>query len=155
LDTNLIGVVNTVTPLLPSFVARRSGHFAIMSSIAGFIALPHAPAYSASKAAARLYGHALRRCVAPHGVWVSVICPGFVDTSLSASLPIPTPFLWPVERAAQHIVAGLARRKREIVFPLSLRIAVRAADLVPAALVDAVLTWAFQRMRDQQRGAST
>jgi short-subunit dehydrogenase len=152
LGINLIGVINTVTPVLPGFVARRRGHVAIMGSLAGFIALPDAPAYSASKAAVRLYGHALHRRVAPQGVWVSVICPGFVDTPMSASLPVPTPFLWPTERAARYIVTGLARRKREIVFPLALRIAVRLADLLPTALVDAALIRVSQRIRDQDRG---
>jgi len=154
LEINLIGVINTVTPLLPGFVARRHGHIAIMSSLAGFIALPDAPTYSASKAAVRLYGHALRRRVVSQGVWVSVICPGFVATPMNASLPVPRPFLWSSERAARYIVAGLARRKREIVFPLALRVAVRLANLLPAALMDAVLIRASQRFRDQNRDAS-
>jgi short-subunit dehydrogenase len=155
LGINLIGVINTVTPVLPGFVARRRGHVAIMGSLAGFIALPDAPAYSASKAAVRLYGHALHRRVAPHGVFVSVICPGFVDTPMSASLPVPTPFLWPSDRAARYIAAGLARRKREIVFPLALRIAVRLADLLPTSVVDAALIRVSRRIRDQDRGAGT
>jgi short-subunit dehydrogenase len=153
-EINLIGVVNTVTAVLPAMVARRRGHIAIMSSLAGYIALPDAPAYSASKSAVRLYGHALRRRVAPRGVWVSVISPGFIETPLIANLPA-TPFLWPAERAARHIVAGLERRKREIVFPLALRIAVRIADLLPTALIDAVLIRGSERIRDRSRDVGT
>jgi short-subunit dehydrogenase len=147
-ETNLIGVVNTVTPLLPLLVARRRGQIAIMSSLAGFIALPDAPAYSASKAAARLYGHGLRRRVAPHGVWVSVICPGFVDTPMSASLSLPTPLMWSAERAAQHIATGLARRKREIVFPWTLKAVVRLADILPSSVLDAALIQLSRRVRN-------
>jgi len=147
-EINLIGVVNTVTPLLPRLVARRGGHIAIMSSLAGFVALPDAPAYSASKAAARHYGHGLRRRVAPHGVWVSVICPGFVDTPMSASLSLPPQLIWPVERAAKHIATGLARRKREIVFPWSLKLMVRLGDFLPASVLDAALIRLSRRARN-------
>jgi short-subunit dehydrogenase len=131
-------------------VARGRGHIAVMGSLAGTVALPDAPAYSASKAAVRLYGHALRRRVAPRGVWVSVITPGFIETPLIASLPL-TPFLWPVDRAARHIVAGLDRRKREIIFPLPLRIAAGIANLLPTALIDAVLIYVSERVRKQGR----
>jgi hypothetical protein len=79
-----------------------------------------------------------------------VISPGFIETPLSAELPL-TPFLWPVDRAARHIVAGLDRRKREIVFPLPLRIAARVANLLPMALIDAVLTGVSERARNQGR----
>ncbi len=57
---NIDGVVNTVHPALIRMVERKSGQIAIMSSIAGLVTLPHAPAYCASKAAVRVYGKALR-----------------------------------------------------------------------------------------------
>jgi short-subunit dehydrogenase len=93
LSTNVVGVVNTVTPLLPRFVARGHGHIAIVSSLAAFLGLPDCPAYSASKAALRIYGDALRRLVGPQGVDVSVICPGFINTPMSASLPFRPPLV--------------------------------------------------------------
>src|SRR5262249_26494389 len=89
--TNVLGVVNTVIPLLPRFVARGNGHVVIMSSLAGFLGLPQSPLYSASKAAIRVYGQGLRRLLAPRGVLVTVVCPGFVKTPMSASWPGPRP----------------------------------------------------------------
>ena len=137
--TNVLGVVNTVTPLLPRFVARGHGQIAILSSLAGLVALPACPAYSASKAAIRSYGAALRALLAPTGVKVSVVCPGFVDTPMSAGLPFRPPFLWPADRAALHIARALARGRREIVFPWPLAVGVRVLSLLPAAAADRIL----------------
>jgi short-subunit dehydrogenase len=139
LTTNTLGVINTVTPLLPRFIARRCGQIAIVSSLAGLVSLPACPAYCASKAAVRTYGAALRGLLAPSGVAVSVVCPGFVDTPMSASLPFRPPFLWAADRAARHVARALARGRREILFPWPLAVAVRVLAILPSALTDRVL----------------
>lgn len=139
-EINVVGVVNTIAPLLPRLVSRGKGHIVIMSSLAAFVALPDAPAYSASKAALRVYGEALRRLLAPRNVRVSVVCPGFVDTPMSRSLPGPRPLLWSADRAAAVIVAGLARGKREISFPWRLVMLAKLSARLPPTLV--------QRLRD-------
>ncbi|HEX4077679.1 MAG TPA: SDR family NAD(P)-dependent oxidoreductase [Rhizomicrobium sp.] len=137
--TNILGVANTVIPLLPRFVARGKGHVVIMSSLAAYIGLPQAPLYSASKAAIRIYGQGLRRLLEPKGVQVTVICPGFVDTPMSASVPGERPLLWTTERAARRIVAGLARGERDITFPWPLAALARVANLLPARWLDSAL----------------
>jgi short-subunit dehydrogenase len=137
--TNILGVVNTVVPLLPRFVARGQGHVVIVSSLAAYIGLPQAPLYSASKAAIRVYAQGLRRLLASRGVAVTVVCPGFVDTPMSASLPGKRPFLWNTDRAARLIVAGIARGKREIRFPWPLATLARLANIFPASFLDAAL----------------
>lgn len=137
--TNILGVANTIVPLLPRFVARGKGHIALMSSLAAFMGLPQAPLYSASKAAVRVYGHALRRLLAPKSIKVTVICPGFVDTPMSASLSGNRPFLWKAERAALRIIAGLARGEQEIVFPWQLAALTRLVSALPAPLLDTLL----------------
>lgn len=139
LTTNTLGVVNTITPMLPRFVARKQGQIAIVSSLAGLVSLPACPAYSASKAAARAYGAALRGLLAPLGVTVSVVCPGFVDTPMSASLPFRPPFLWTADRAARHVARALEDGRREILFPWPLAFAVRLAAILPNALADRLL----------------
>jgi short-subunit dehydrogenase len=139
LTTNVLGVINTVTPLLPALVARRRGQIAIMSSLAALAGLPACPAYSASKAAARVYGAALRSLVAPCGVRVSVVCPGFIDTPMSKGLPFHLPFLWTADCAALHVARALARGRREILFPWPLAAALRLATVLPAAVSDRIL----------------
>lgn len=139
IETNVLGVTNSVIPLLPRFVARGKGHVVIMSSLAARVGLPDAPLYSASKAAVRVYGHGLRRLLAPRGIRVTVVCPGFVATRMSASVPGRPPFLWSAERAAARIVAGLGRGKREISFPWQLAALTRFAAGLPAPLIDPLL----------------
>ena len=147
-EINLMGVVNTITPLVPCLVARRSGQVAIMGSLAGLVGLPQAPVYSASKAALRVYAHGLCRLLAPYGIAVSIVCPGFVDTPMSASLPFQPPLTWDAERAARHIAAGLARGRREILFPWPLVLAARLLALLPVAAVDRLVT----RLQPRNRG---
>lgn len=142
-SVNVIGVTNTILPLLPRFVKRRRGHLVLMSSLAGYLGLPDAPAYSASKAAIRIYGEALRRQVAHHGLKVSVVCPGFVKTPMSESLSGKQPFLWSVDRAARHIVIKIAQGKREIAFPWPLAMLSRIATMLPSFVLDPLL----QRVR--------
>ncbi len=137
--TNVAGVANTIIPLLPRLVARRSGQIAIVSSLAAYVALPDTPIYCASKAAVRVYGHGLRRLLAPQGVDVTVVCPGFVATPMSASLGARLPFVWTAERAARHIANGLAHGRREISFPWQLATLARLAGLLPSRLVDPLL----------------
>jgi short-subunit dehydrogenase len=137
--TNILGVANTVIPLLPRFVVRGNGHVVIMSSLAGYVGLPQSPLYSASKAAVRVYGQALRRLLAPGGIRVTVVCPGFVETPMSATVPGLRPLLWSVERAAARIERGIARNEREIRFPWILATLARMAEALPPALVDPIL----------------
>jgi short-subunit dehydrogenase len=137
--TNTIGVINTITPLLPLLVARRSGQIAIVSSLAALIELPSCPVYCASKAAVRVYGIALRRLLANSGLHVSVICAGFVATPMSAGLPFRPPFLWTADYAAQYIVQQLEKCRAEIRFPWQLTIAVRILKLLPSAVADSIL----------------
>jgi len=134
-EINVLGVVNTIAPVLPRLVARGEGRIVIMSSLAALVPLPDAPAYSASKAAVRIYGEALRRLLAPRNVGVCVVCPGFVDTPMSASLAGPRPLLWSAERAADAIIAGLARGKKEICFPWQLEMLAKMSAHLPSAFV--------------------
>lgn len=138
-ETNTLGVVNTITPLIERFVARRRGQIVVIASLAAFEGLPDAPAYSASKAAVRMYGHGLRRLLAPQGVAVTIVSPGFIETPMSASLPMRPLFPCSPDKAALKIVRGVARRKSEIVFPWQLRAAAAATKFLPAIALDGIL----------------
>jgi short-subunit dehydrogenase len=141
---NTIGVINTITPLLPRLVARRHGQIALISSLAALEGHAEAPAYSASKAAVRIYGQGLRRLLSSSGVGVSVVCPGFIATAMSASLPFELPFLLSAERAAQIIADGLSRDHDEIMFPWQLKFAAKAATYLPRGMVAALIARARQ-----------
>lgn len=131
---NVDGVLNTVLPAIPRMRARRSGQIALVSSLAGFHGLPGAPAYSASKAAVRSWGEALRGLLVADGVRVSVICPGFIDTPLTRGNPYPMPMLMDVDTAVATIRRGLARDAARIAFPWPLYAGVRLVGALPASL---------------------
>ncbi len=148
-NVNMLGVVNTIAPLVPTMVGRGRGQIAIVSSLAGLLGIPHTPAYSASKAAAAVYGDAMRRLLLPSGVKVCVVYPGYVETPMSDSLPFPRPLLWSVEKAAVHIAKGLAAGRGEIIFPRRLHLAIRAGGLLPRRVLDTIL--ARRAARDLER----
>jgi len=136
---NMAGVLNTVLPVVPLMRERRRGHIAIMSSLAGLRGLPSAPAYSASKAAARAYGEAIRGRLARNGIRVSVICPGFVKSRITEKNTFPMPFLMSAPKAARIIRRGLDKGKAQIAFPWPLYATMRLISLLPAGLGDQIL----------------
>ncbi|HEY5598922.1 MAG TPA: SDR family NAD(P)-dependent oxidoreductase [Kiloniellales bacterium] len=136
---NVDGVLNSILPVLPSMRARRRGQIAIMSSLAAFRGFPGAPAYCASKAAVRVWGEALRGHVAGDGIAVSVICPGYVKTPMTAVNRFPMPMLMDSDRAARLIRRGLARNRARIAFPWPMYALVRLIAALPPGFIDPLL----------------
>jgi short-subunit dehydrogenase len=133
---NVDGVIGTVLPAVARMRPRRRGQVAIMSSLASFRGFPGAPAYSASKAAVRIWGEALRGDLRGAGIAVSVICPGYVETPMTAVNDFPMPFLMSAEKAVGIIRKGLARDRDRIAFPWPTYAAVRLLAGLPAGLID-------------------
>lgn len=136
--TNVHGIFHTVHPALERMIARGQGQIAIMSSMAGFVGMPGAAPYAASKAAVRSYGEGLRGAYHRQGIEVSVICPGFVQSRLTARNRFRMPFLMNAERAAHIIVKGLARNKARIAFPWQTYGAMRLLQMLPVAVSDRI-----------------
>lgn len=136
--TNVDGVFNTVMPALPPMQSRRRGQIAIMSSLASFRGFPGAPAYCASKAAVRVWGEGLRGEMAPFGIGVSVICPGFVETPMTAVNRFRMPFLMDVERASRIMARGLEENRGRIAFPWPMHVMARIAGCLPSRLMDRI-----------------
>lgn len=143
---NVNGVLNTVTPLIAPMTGRGRGQIALMSSLASFRGFPGAPAYCASKAWVRVWGEALRAELAPAGVEVSVICPGFVDTRMTQTNRFHMPLLMTVERAARIIVRGLAVNRGRIAFPWRMYALVRIIAALPGSLMDVLLRLAPRKV---------
>jgi short-subunit dehydrogenase len=139
LGINLMGVINTLDPLVERMVMRRRGHLAIVGSLAALRGLPYSPAYSAAKAAIHAYGEGLRPTLRRHGVTLSVIAPGFVRTPLNEDIKAPRPFEISSEAAARRIRHGLDQRRAQIVFPKTLYLGLRLLGLLPARLGDVLL----------------
>lgn len=139
LSVNLDGVVNTVLAAVELMRPRGRGQIAIMSSLAAFRGFPGAPAYCASKAAVRVWGEALRGMLRRDGIAVSVICPGYVKSRMTAKNDFPMPFLMEATRAAAIVRRGLAADRARIVFPRRLFALVWLLALLPPAWTDPLM----------------
>ena len=128
---NITGVLNTVEPLLAPMIARKRGQIAVVSSLAGFIGLPYSASYNASKAAVRVWGESIRYVLKKDGIGVSVICPGFVVSRLTAEAPFPMPFLMTSAKASAIIRRGLAANRPRIAFPFGTKAAVWLGTTLP------------------------
>lgn len=144
LDINYFGMLNTVEPLLPRFVARKRGRIAVISSLAGLRALPRLPGYSASKYAVRGYGIALRGWLGDHGVGVSVVYPGFIAPQEAGEHGREPGMAF--EKAADVIARGLVKGRSSIAVPASTAVILAVTGLLPAALSDRIVAW-FARGR--------
>ncbi|WP_431955444.1 SDR family NAD(P)-dependent oxidoreductase [Nocardia lijiangensis] len=86
---NLMGVVHGCHAFVPSMVDRgRGGHIVNLSSAAGLLANPQLSAYSATKFAVLGLSEALRMELEPHGIGVTAVCPGVIDTAITQTSPI-------------------------------------------------------------------
>jgi NAD(P)-dependent dehydrogenase (short-subunit alcohol dehydrogenase family) len=110
MNVNLMGTLNTVTPVIPLFAERRRGQIVIVSSVAAFFpGMPMFTSYGASKAAQRHYGECLRIGLEAYGVDVLTVCPSFVQTRMTAGLEGKVPMV-SAQRAVSQIADAMCHR---------------------------------------------
>lgn len=142
LAVNLQSVMATVHAVLPVMRARGRGQLALMSSLAAWFGLPVTPTYSATKAAVKAYGEALRGWLAPEGIAVNVIMPGYIRSAMCDDMAGPKPFLLQPAVAARKIQAGLQANQARISFPFPLNLGTWCLGCLPAGLS----LWLLQRL---------
>ena len=81
--TNYFGTVALSKALLPYFVARKSGHFVVITSVVGKIGTPLRSSYAASKHALHGFFDSLRAEIHKDNIDVTLVCPGYVNTNVS------------------------------------------------------------------------
>jgi len=124
----------------------------LVSSVAGFRGLPKALAYGPTKAALTHLAEILHLELAPRGVGVWVIHPGFVQTPATAINDFHMPALISAEAAARAIVEGLSRSAFEIHFPQRFTIAMKLLALLPYRVYFALMR---RGMRSAAAGAAS
>lgn len=122
-ETNVYGVLRTVYASLPALKKSR-GRLAITGSVTGFVTLPGNSPYTMSKHCVKALSYALYHELAPYGIAVTHIAPGFVTSEIRQvdNLGVHHPHskerlpLWlqmPTAVAARKIVKAVAARRRE------------------------------------------
>jgi NAD(P)-dependent dehydrogenase (short-subunit alcohol dehydrogenase family) len=105
---NLMGVVHGCALFVPRMVeCGHGGHVVNVSSAAGFHANPALVAYSATKFAVLGLSEAMRDELRAHGIGVTAVCPGIINTGISRTSPIRGA---DVERRREHLAGRYARR---------------------------------------------
>lgn len=139
LDVNLRAPMLLAHGLVESMVARGSGHLLFMSSLSGRAAAPGTSVYAATKFGLRGFALALREDLAPRGVGVSVILPGFIsDAGMFAESGAKLPPFVGTKRpqdVARAVVKAIEANRAELdVAPLPLRAGAVLASLAPGPI---------------------
>jgi NAD(P)-dependent dehydrogenase (short-subunit alcohol dehydrogenase family) len=85
LAVNLVGPANVTWCAVGHMLRRGGGRVVNVSSRGAFRGEPDHPAYAASKAGLNAFGQSLARALAPHGIAVATVAPGFVETEMAAA----------------------------------------------------------------------
>ena len=113
-NVNLLGVARGCRLFGSQMVERgQGGHLVNIASAAAFAPTAMLPAYSATKAAVRMLSDCLRAELAPSGIGVSAICPGFTNTGIGQA----THYAGTSGETEQRIRAGASRAFRMRGFP--------------------------------------
>ncbi|MDO8292633.1 MAG: SDR family oxidoreductase [Gallionella sp.] len=148
MDINVLGMVKTFQPFIAAMRAARQGTLVGIASVAGFRGLPGAGAYSASKAATISYLESLRVELRGSGVKVVTICPGYIETPMTALNPYPMPFMLEADEAARRIARAIERQTAFAVIPWQMGLAGRMLRLLPRWLYDRLFAKAPHKPRN-------
>lgn len=112
----------------------RKARIVLVASLAALTGLPGSPGYSASKAALRTYGEALRRLTEAEGLSVTVLCPGYIESEMSRRYQGAKPSLMTAETAALRMKNAIEAGRDEYAFPWHLAFGIRLLGLIPKCL---------------------
>jgi NAD(P)-dependent dehydrogenase (short-subunit alcohol dehydrogenase family) len=109
-DTNFFGIVRMARAVVPHMRHQQAGRIINMGSVLGFLPIPYAALYCATKHAVAAYSESLDHELRTHGIRVSVVEPAYIKTPFDANVLQPDA---PLEVYAQNR-AGLDKRYKEL-----------------------------------------
>ncbi len=133
-QVNQVSALHVIAAVLPRLLEQGRGHLSLVASVAGYRGLPNSMAYGPTKAALINLAETMYLDLAPRGIGVSVVNPGFVETPLTAQNAFAMPALITPEQAALAIVEGWAAGQFEIHFPKRFTLWLKALRHLPDAL---------------------
>jgi short-subunit dehydrogenase len=128
---NLIGVANTIGPVLPGFIERKRGHIIALSSLASYRGLPLMAGYCASKAGVSSFMDSLRLELREYDIQCTTICPGYIRTNMTKDVEELIPDIMSLESAVARMMRAIERKKRYLAFPLQNRSLLALNRLLP------------------------
>lgn len=131
---NILGIINTLDPVIEAMIKRKHGSIALLGSMASFLPLPSAPAYGATKSMVLTWGDAIGPVLKKDNIFLSVICPGFVRSKITDANNFPMPFFMESDKAARIIIKGLQKKKPRIAFPLPMYLTLSVLSIFPRFL---------------------
>jgi short-subunit dehydrogenase len=149
-DTNLFGAIECMQVVSPVLKQQRSGAIINISSMAGIVAVPYMSAYGATKHALNCISFGARLELAPYGVHVVAVCPGYVQTDFNARAVRGTESLRvagnrkhgvTAGQVADAVWSGYRGNRRQVVVPWSGNLLVGFYRLFPA-----VFNWGMLKM---------
>ena len=144
---NNVGMAATFHPFVRAMAHRGSGTLVGIGSVAGIRGLPGHGAYCASKAAVISYCESLRGELAPSGVQVVTICPGYIDTPLTQQNRYAMPFLMSASAFAEQAFLTIQGGASYRVIPWQMGVIAKILRLLPNRLFDKVLAGRTRKHR--------
>jgi short-subunit dehydrogenase len=136
---NVDGVIHSLAAVVPGMEARKSGKIAIVSSVASLRGMPGFGGYGSAKAAISNFAEAMRIALAPKGISVTTIQPGFIKTPLTAKNKFPMPFMLEADEAARRIIRAIERKKAIYTFPFPMWLAYEIGIRIPVFIWDRMI----------------
>lgn len=137
--TNAIGSIYTLVPIVEAMLKRGRGQIVAISSLAAIASIPRMSTYCASKAALNYQLEGLYWTLKPHGIAVTTICPGFIQTEMTAKHEIPPHWCMTLDRAIAKIVKAIEQKPRLYCFPFWQYQFMRLLAIMP----DLIKGWIF------------
>ncbi|MGH2537632.1 MAG: SDR family NAD(P)-dependent oxidoreductase [Candidatus Promineifilaceae bacterium] len=132
-EVNLLGAMAWLGLAAARFERARAGQIVAVSSVAGDRGRRLNPGYNSSKAGLTTYLEGLRNRLSRHGVTVTTIKPGFVDTALLAHAP-KTMWVISAREAAVQIGRAMQRRKQTVYVPARWRLVMLVIRHIPSVI---------------------
>lgn len=151
MDANVMGLVHTFHPFIAPMRQAGRGVLCGIASVAGVRGLPGGGAYSASKAAARVYLEALRLELKASGIRVVTVSPGYIETPMTRVNPYPMPFRMTAAAAAAKVARLIEKRRAESIIPWQMAVVAGFMRCMPRALYDRL----FEKAPRKPRGLPT
>lgn len=152
IHVNLVGVSNSIGAVLPGMLSRGRGHLAAISSLASYRGLPRMAAYCASKAGVNALMDAFRVELAPLGISVTTICPGWIRTRMTEDINVDTEGILGVDEAAGEIVGAIRSRRTFHAFPRSSVWRLNVIRWLPHGIADWLIRRKLRELEKKKEG---